>query len=189
MAACPQQPLCLLDAALEVTHGVHLAEVDPDVHGRLGDVRRPACDDHGRPPQPRRFHRLDEVVGNGRVDVRDAPRPSRDSSEMVLPPCWGAVAGITSPEGIQKLSAAARTVVQAGDAFERVMRSAASPRLGLHHRHVTVVAVTSSDRRYRPTRCSLWNRPVTSTGLASGHGRRPNENTRIARVPSLRSNV
>lgn len=34
----PQQPLRLLDAALEVTHGVHLAEVNPDVHERLGDV-------------------------------------------------------------------------------------------------------------------------------------------------------
>ncbi len=36
------------------------------------------------------------------------------------PPCWGAVAGITSPEDLQKLSALARTVIEASNDLERV---------------------------------------------------------------------
>src|SRR5438132_8105417 len=68
----PQQPLGLLDAALEVAHGVHLPQVHADVHERLGDLGRQAGDDHDRAEEPRRLDRLDEVVGHGRVDVRDA---------------------------------------------------------------------------------------------------------------------
>ncbi len=64
----------------------------------------------------------------------------------------------------------------------------------IHHgslpqRHVTPIAVTSLEKTYRPTRCTLPKVPVTVAALPSLQGERPNENTRIVRVPSLRSNV
>src|SRR2546427_2427567 len=42
-----EQPLRLLDAALQVAHGCHLAQVDADRDERLGNFGRQAGDDHG----------------------------------------------------------------------------------------------------------------------------------------------
>src|SRR2546430_13457926 len=36
----PQQPLCFLDASLEIAHRRHLAQVDADRHQRLRDFGR-----------------------------------------------------------------------------------------------------------------------------------------------------
>jgi hypothetical protein len=44
-----------------------------------------------------------------------------NKGKWYCPPCWGAVAGIMSPEDLQKLSALAKTVIEAGNDFERVM--------------------------------------------------------------------
>src|SRR3954453_23798385 len=45
-------PLGLLDAALKVTHGVHLAQVDTDGDKRLRDLGREPRDDDVRAHQP-----------------------------------------------------------------------------------------------------------------------------------------
>ena len=47
-----EQPLGLLEAALQVTDGVHLAQVDPDRHQRLGDRRGQPGDDDAGAHQP-----------------------------------------------------------------------------------------------------------------------------------------
>ena len=45
-----EQSLGLLDAALEVTDRVHLAQIDTDIDQRLGDLGRESCDDHASRP-------------------------------------------------------------------------------------------------------------------------------------------
>src|SRR5438552_1977837 len=65
-----EQPLRLLDAALQVAHGCHLAQVDADRDERLGDFGRQAGDDDGGAEQPRRLDRLHEVVRDVRVHRR-----------------------------------------------------------------------------------------------------------------------
>ena len=64
-----EQPLGLLEAALQVTDGVHLAQVHPDGHQGLGDLRRQPGDDDAGTHQPGRVDGLHEVVGDRLVDV------------------------------------------------------------------------------------------------------------------------
>src|SRR3990170_659410 len=79
-----QNPLGLLDAALQVAHRVHLAEVDPDPDQRLRYLRRQASNNDGGAQQPRGLDGEHQVVGYARVHRRDAgdvdhhhPRPVR----------------------------------------------------------------------------------------------------------------
>src|SRR5205085_3386861 len=66
-----EEPLRLLDAALEVAHGVHLREVDADGHQSEGDLGREAGDDAAGTHEPRGLDGLHEVVCHGRVDGRN----------------------------------------------------------------------------------------------------------------------
>src|SRR5690349_22210069 len=54
-----EQPLRLLDAALQVAHRGHLAQIDADRHKRLRDLGRQARDDDRRAQQSGRLDRLD----------------------------------------------------------------------------------------------------------------------------------
>src|SRR5690349_4747396 len=67
-----EQPLRLLDAALQVADRVHLGQVHTDRHERLGDLRRQAGDDDAGAHEAGGLDGLDEVVGDGRVDGRHA---------------------------------------------------------------------------------------------------------------------
>src|SRR3954470_21530055 len=58
-----EQPLSLLDAALEVADRIDLREVHADGHQRLGDVGGEAGDDHARAHETRGLDGLHEVVG------------------------------------------------------------------------------------------------------------------------------
>src|SRR3954449_6783572 len=80
-----QQPLGLLDSALEVAYRRHLAEVHTDSDKRLRDLRREARDDHAGAHQPGRLDRLDQVVRDGRVDCRDAGDVDDDDLGAVGP--------------------------------------------------------------------------------------------------------
>ena len=51
LGAVAEQPLGLLEAALQVADRVHLAEVDADGDQRLGDLRRQPGDDDARTHQ------------------------------------------------------------------------------------------------------------------------------------------
>ena len=62
-----QETLGFFDAALQVTDGVHLAQVHADSNQGLGDFRREARDDHRRAQQAGGLNRLNEVVGHVRV--------------------------------------------------------------------------------------------------------------------------
>src|SRR5439155_11353930 len=67
-----EQPLRLLDPALEIADGVDLAQVDADGDERLRDLgREPRHDDVGS-HEARGVHRLHQVVGHGRVHGRHA---------------------------------------------------------------------------------------------------------------------
>src|SRR3954451_25004936 len=81
----PEQPLGLLDAALEVADGVDLGEVDAERDQRLGDLRREAGDDHAGAHQPGGVDRLHEVVGDRGVDGRDAGDVDHDHAGAVGP--------------------------------------------------------------------------------------------------------
>src|SRR6478735_7177355 len=68
----PQDTFGLLDAALQITHGADLAQIHPDRHQGLRDLRRQARHDDARAHQPGRIHGLHQVVGHRLVDVRHA---------------------------------------------------------------------------------------------------------------------
>src|ERR1700674_817745 len=59
-----QQPLGLLDAALQVADGVHLAQIHADCNKGLRDFGRQARYDHRGAEQTRGFHRLHQVIGH-----------------------------------------------------------------------------------------------------------------------------
>jgi hypothetical protein len=52
---------------LQVAHGIHLAKVDANRHKGLRDLRRETGDNYRRAKEPRRFHRLHQVVRDGNV--------------------------------------------------------------------------------------------------------------------------
>src|SRR5690348_6286903 len=64
----PEQTLGLLEASLQVTDGVELAEIDAEGHERLCDVCREPGDDDGCAHQSRRRHRLDQMIRYLRID-------------------------------------------------------------------------------------------------------------------------
>src|SRR5215213_2330089 len=95
-----EDPLGLLDAALQVADRVDLAELDAERDERLGDLRGQPRDDHARAHEPRGVDGLDEVVGHRRVDRRDAGdvddddlRPvGADAAQQLLRELAGALA-------------------------------------------------------------------------------------------------
>src|SRR5829696_3683893 len=78
-----QDPLGLLDAALEVADRVDLAELDAERDEGLGDLGGEARDDHVRAHQARRVDGLDQVVGHRGVDRRDAGDVDHDHLRAV----------------------------------------------------------------------------------------------------------
>src|SRR5215218_1999511 len=78
-----QDPLGLLDAALQVADRVDLAELDAERDERLGDLGREPRDDHARAHEARGVDGLDEVVRDRRVDRRDARDVDHDDLRAV----------------------------------------------------------------------------------------------------------
>jgi hypothetical protein len=67
-----QQALGLFNAALQIADRIHFAEIDADRDDGLGDFRRQTGHDHVGAQQPRCFHGLHQVIGDGRIHCRHA---------------------------------------------------------------------------------------------------------------------
>src|SRR5262249_47860326 len=80
-----QEPLGLLDAALQVADSVHLAHVDADVDQRLGNLSRQTGHDDRGAQESRGLHRLNQMVRHTGVHRRDARDVDHDDLGAVDP--------------------------------------------------------------------------------------------------------
>ena len=62
----------MLDAALQITDGIHLAEIDPDGDDGLCDFRRQTGHDNRSTEEARSFYGLHQVIGHRRIHCRHA---------------------------------------------------------------------------------------------------------------------
>src|SRR4051812_46580394 len=88
-----EQSLGLLDALLEITHRIHLAEVHPDGDQSFGDLRGQPRDDDGGAHELRGIDGLHETVRDALVDIRDTGDVDDDDLGAVRPDAFQELLG------------------------------------------------------------------------------------------------